>query len=260
MDVLGFSAGQFFAAMLLMVRVGSLFIYVPIFSHPYLPVKVKAAVTMVITVSLAYAGIAGTVIPPQGLMEMILMVAREAAIGLMIGLTMQILFLAVLFGGQVVGVQMGMNMASMMDPQFKVSVSEVASIYYYGALLLFLAVGGDRMILEALVGNIHSLPLGRAHVPPSAVKALVYWTGEIFNTGFMLVAPVLSSLFCTSILLGILARSVPQMNMLMLGYSLKIAIGLIIMALAMPAWVEAFLRFTGLTFEIVYGMKKLMVP
>lgn len=258
MEALGITQGQFWAGILLLARVAGLFTFVPPLSNPIVPRRVKAAAALVMTFSLLSLGVAGQVVPPGGFVEMTLMVAREAAIGLMLGLTAQILFLAVLFGGQVMGTQMGMNVASLMDPQFQASVAEVSYIYYYGAMLMFLAVGGDRMVIETFVGNLHALPLGRSHVPPVAVKAMIFWTGEIFSTGFSLVAPVMASLFATSVLLGILARSVPQINMLMLGYSLKIIVGLLVMALFLPAWMDAFLRFMGRMFEMMAGMSSVM--
>lgn len=258
MEALGFSEGQFWAGVLLLARVAGLFTFVPPLSNPIIPRRIRAAAAMVMTFSLISLGVAGTVVPPSGLLEMTVMMGREAAIGMLLGLTAQILFLAVLFGGQVMGTQMGMNVATLMDPQFQSSVAEVSYIYYYGAMLMFLAVGGDRMVIEAFVGNLHALPLGRSHVPPVAVKALVYWTGEIFSTGFSLVAPVMASLFASSVLLGILARSVPQINMLMLGYSLKIIVGLVVMALFLPAWMDAFLRFMGRMFEMMAGMSRVM--
>lgn len=258
MEALGFTEGQFWSGILLLARVGGLFIFVPPLSNPIIPRRIKTAAAIVLTFSLVSLGVAGTVSQPASLLEMTLLMAREGAIGLMLGLTAQVIFLAVLFGGQVMGTQMGMNIASIMDPQFQSSVAEVSYIYYYGAMLMFLSVGGDRMVIETFVGNLHALPLGHSHVPPSAVKALVYWTGEIFTTGFSLVAPVMVSLFASSVLLGILARSVPQINMLMLGYSLKIIVGILTMALFLPAWMDAFLRFTAKMFEMMAGMAKLM--
>lgn len=258
MQVLGFTEGQFFAALLLLARIAGIFIFVPIFSHPFLSVRVKAASALVITFTLAYSGLAGSVTPPGGFLEMTMMSAKEAAVGLMLGLAVQMVFLAVLFGGQVIGVQMGMNIASLMDPQFHVNVSEVTYIYYYCALLIFLSIGGDRMVFEALAGNLGALPLGHAKISGTAVKALVYWSGEIFSTGLILAAPVLAALFCTSVLLGVLARSVPQINMLMLGYSLKILVGITVMGITMPMWIDAFLRYTARMFEFLHGLSRLI--
>lgn len=258
MEVFGFTEGQFFAALLLLARIGGLFVFVPIFSHPFISLRVKSAAALVITFSLAYSGLAGSVVPPAGFVEMTMLSAKEAAVGLMLGLTVQIVFLAVLFGGQVVGIQMGLNIASIMDPQFHANVSEVTYIYYYCALLIFLSIGGDRMVFEALAGNLHTLPLGHARISGTAVKALVYWSSEIFSTGLILAAPVLTALFCTSVLLGVLARSVPQINMLMLGYSLKIMAGMTFIGLTMPMWMEAVLRFMGRMFEFLHGLARLI--
>lgn len=258
MEVLGFTEGQFWASLLLLARVGSIFIFVPPFSHPFISRRVKTGAALVITFALALSGIAGSVTPPEGFLAMVAVAAREAAIGAMLGLTIQVLFLSVLFGGQTVGTQMGFNAASLMDPLLHAQVAEVGYFFYYGALLLFLAVGGDRMVIEAFVGNLKALPLGHANVSPTAVKALVFWSGEIFSTGFMLVAPVLASLFATSLLLGILARSVPQINMLMMGYSLKIIVGLGVMLFIMPTWVEAFLRAMTRALTMMQGMAHLL--
>lgn len=258
MEALGFTEGQFFAALLLLARVGSIFVFVPPFSHPFISRRVKTGAALVITFALASSGIAGSVVPPQGFLATVAYAAREVAIGAMLGLTIQVLFLSVLFGGQTLGTQMGFSAAALMDPLLQAQVAEVGYIYYYTALLVFLAVGGDRMVIEAFVGNLKGLPLGHANVSPTAIKALVYWTGEIFSTGFALVAPVLAALFATSLLLGVLARSVPQINMLMMGYTLKIVVGLSVMALIMPTWIDAFLRFMMRSMESMRGMAHLL--
>ena len=244
--------------MLLLARIAGLFTFVPIFSHPFLSRRIRAGCALVFTFVLVYSGVAGSVTPPAGFLEMTALAAREAAVGLMLGITAEILFLTVLFGGQVLGIQMGMNIASLMDPQFHANVSEVTYIYYYCSLLIFLVLGGDRMVFEALVGNLRALPLGHAVIGGTAIKALIFWTGEIFSTGIILVAPVLSALFCTSVILGVLARSVPQMNMLMLGYSLKIIVGLFVMAITMPMWVDAFVRYMTRMLEVLNGMARLV--
>jgi flagellar biosynthetic protein FliR len=254
LEILGFTEGQFFASLLLLARIAALFTFVPVLSHPYLSVQIKAGASLVLTVALVSMGIIADVTPPTGVLDTIVLLGNEALIGLLLGLTAQILFLSIQFGGQVIGVQIGLSMASIMDPALKSNISAIGYFYYFGALMIFLSVGGDRIIIEAFVGNLDRLPLGQAHITEASLKALIFWSGEIFSTGFRLISPVLAAIFCTSLLLGIFARSVPQINMLMLGYSLKILVGVFLVAMTLPMWAEAFLKVLARTFDVMNGM------
>lgn len=258
MEILGLNASEFFAALLLLVRVSAIFVFIPLYSMRLVPVQVKAATILILTLVVLATGKAGAVAPPASHAVAMVMVLREVGLGLAIGMVANIVFVAAQFCGHVVGVQMGLGMASVMDPQFNTQVSTPAQIYYYFAMLLFLAIGGDRMMVAAFIGNLDALPLGQLQFPPALVKALAVMTGEIFSFGVRLAAPVLVALFCTTVLLGIFARSVPQMNMLMLGFSLKIIVGLTLMMLMLPKWSETFLAALGRMLQAVRGVANLV--
>lgn len=258
MPILGFSEGQFIAALLLFTRVASMFLFAPAWNSPILPRRVKAVTALAITATLVVSGASGVVAPPASLAVLILMVVREVGVGLVLGMIMEFLFAAVQFGGHIVGSEMGFGMAVIMDPQSGGQVSPIGRVYYYAALLFYLSVGGDRLLLEAFVGNLSRLPLGQLHFSGSILKALVVLSGEVYTLGFQLVAPVMVALFASSVILGIMARSVPQMNMLMLGFSLKIFVGLIFAGAMLTKWSEAFLVALSRSFEAIRGIGALL--
>lgn len=258
MGILGVSDGQFVAALLLFTRVACMFLFAPVWNTPILPMRIKAVAALALTLSLVVSGAAGQIAPPANAFLLAAMVAREVCVGMLVGFVAQLVFAAVQLGGEVVGGEMGYSMAAMMDPQLGSTVSPVTRIYFYVALLFYLAVGGDRLFIEAMVGNLSRLPLGDIRITGTLIQALVALTGEVYTLGIQLVAPVMVAMLCTGVLLGILARSVPQMNMLMLGYSLKIIVGLVVMGLMLPKWADTFLAALARSFEAVRGLGPLI--
>jgi flagellar biosynthetic protein FliR len=257
--ILGFSENQFYAAILLLARVGSLFVYAPLFSHPFIPTRIKMVSALAITAGLTLAGVPGSVAIPVGTLGAIVALLREAALGLLLGYVAGLVFVAAQFGGQVLGVQMGFNVAGLLDPSLgREQISSLAQLYYTLALLLFLGIGGDRMLLEVFAGSVERMPLGQLNITGPLIKALIVLSGNIFVLGFQLVAPILAVLFCVTVLLGVFARSVPQMNMLMIGYSFKIVAGLFMIGLMLPKWTELMLVAFSRSFEAMHGIAVLI--
>ena len=174
------------------------------------------------------------------------------------GLASRLVFAAVELGGQLIGLQMGLGIVSILDPQFETQVSVVSQLQFLVATVLFLWVGGDRMLVAAFAGNLERLPLGHPVVTGPALRALVSLGGEVFRLGLQVAAPVVVALLCTQVVLGVFARSVPQMNMLVLGFPLQIMLGFLVMGIGMTHWGRLMLRSFSDMFEALRGLAALL--
>ncbi|MBI5445666.1 MAG: flagellar biosynthetic protein FliR [Deltaproteobacteria bacterium] len=258
MDLLGISEAKFFTFLLILLRIGSLFTFAPVFGIAVIPLRVKAAAALALAVSLSVLNVGGTAPVPPGLSGLIAAVVQEIVVGLLLGLVARLFFAAIEFGGQLVGLQMGLGIVSMLDPEFETQVSVLSQVQLILATLLFLAIGGERMLIEAFAGNLEKIRPGGPIVAAPAFRALVTFAGEIFSAGLQISAPVVVSLLATQIILGVMARSVPQMNMLILGFPLQIFFGLAILALSLPAWARAVLAAFARMFEALSGFSSLL--
>ena len=153
---------------------------------------------------------------------------------------------------------MGLGIVSILDPQFETQVSIVSQFQFLLATFLYLAVGGDHRLLEAFATNLDRVPPGHMVVNGPVLGVLVTLAGEIFRLGLQLSAPVVVALLATQVVLGVFARSMPQMNMLILGFPLQILFGFGVLGLALPHWSRALLRAFSEGFDALRGLTSLL--
>ncbi len=251
---LGIPEARFFAFLLVLLRTASLFAFAPVFSSPFIPTRVKAALVLGLSAGLTALGAAPPAPVPGTLGGMAALAAQEVLLGILIGFAARLVFAAVQFGGQIVGFQMGLGIVSVMDPQFETQVSVVSQLEFLLAMLLFVSAGGDRILLEAFARNLGALPPGQWWAQGSVVRVLVVLSGEVFRLGLALAAPVVAALVCAHIVLGVFARAVPQMNMLILGFPVQILVGFLVLGLSLSHWGRAVLRAFADMFQALDGL------
>ncbi|MEW6488620.1 MAG: flagellar biosynthetic protein FliR [Thermodesulfobacteriota bacterium] len=258
MDLLGITEARFFAFLLVLLRMGALFAFAPVFSTPFVPTQVKAAAVLGLSAALTALGFPGEVAVPASAAELVALGVQELLLGLLIGFIARLVFAAVQFGGQLIGFQMGLGIVSVLDPQSETQISVVSQFQFILAVLLFLAVGGEGMLLEVFAHNLTAVPPGKPLLTGPLIGAVAHLTGEVFSLGLKLAAPVVAALFASQVLLGVFARSVPQMNMLVLGFPLQILVGFTVMGLAVRHWGRAMLHAFSETFEALRGLAALL--
>jgi len=256
MQLFGIPETAFFAFMLILFRMAALFSFAPVFSSPSLPAVVKASIILSFSICLASSGVVAPIPPTFGML--FLAIAREILIGLLLGFAANLIFTAVQLGGQVIGMDMGLGIVSVMDPQFEAQVSIISQFQVMAAILIFLAVGGHLKLIEVFASNLNALPPGRIVLSGEVIESLVYLTSEIFTVGLKLAAPIVATLFAANVILGVFARSVPQMNMLILGFPLKIFTGFMLLGLSLPYVSTVLIRQFSITFEALNGLTALI--
>jgi flagellar biosynthetic protein FliR len=164
-----------------------------------------------------------------------LLMVNEVLLGALIGLVAQLVFTAVSFGGTVIGYQMGFAAANIFDPQTTQQLSLMSQFINILALLAFLAMDGHHFFFRVIVESYRLLPPGPLDFSAGAVETLMRLGSHMFVLGVKFSAPVLALLLLTNIVLGILARVFPQLNVFMLSFPLNIGIALIVIGLTLEA-------------------------
>ncbi len=225
------------AFVLILMRIAGIFFTAPVFASRNIPVQLKASWTLLITL-LVFPIVAITTdkLPFSGL-QLGLAVSRELLIGLCIGLGATLLFTGIQLAGQIVDIQMGLGMVNIIDPVTSTQISVMGQYYYLVATLVFLAVDGHHILLRAVVDSFTAINLGQAHFSPSLGTEMMHLFSKVFFISFRVGAPVIGALFITNLALGIIARTVPQMNVFIVGLPLNMAVGLIIVAMSMSFFV-----------------------
>lgn len=164
----------------------------------------------------------------------------ETLFGLLLGFVAQLPIWAAQLAGQLIGFQMGFGIVSILDPDSGNQQSIVAGVLQQTALLLFLLLDGHHMVIEALARSLVLLPPGAVSLTPALMDRGIALSGELLAIGVRMGAPVLAALFLTEVGLGVIARTVPQMNIFIVGFPLKIGVGLVMLALALPSFALLF--------------------
>jgi flagellar biosynthetic protein FliR len=212
-------------------RVAALMSSIPVFSSAQTPMQIKAGLSL--TLSLLVFPIASPFLPnlPETAIGMTLLVGQEALLGFILGFMGRLIFTAVEFGGTIIGYQMGFAAANVFDPQTQSQTSLLSQFQSVFAILLFLALDGHHLFLKAIVHSYRLLPPGQLDLSGGAVPFLLDLTGNMFVLAVRFSAPILALLLLSGLVLGIMARVFPQLNVFMLSYPINIGLALLVIGL-----------------------------
>ncbi|OYW24143.1 MAG: flagellar biosynthetic protein FliR [Sphingomonas sp. 12-62-6] len=199
---------QLWTLLFVMVRVSATFIAAPVFGAISVPLQVRIALSGAIGFLVLAAN---PVTPPAQIFAIttFLAVAAEALVGLAIGFVLQIAFAAPLVAGELIGNSMGIGFAS--------------------------AMNGHLMLVELVVRSYAVLPPGSAWIAVERLRDIAVFGGYAFSAGFLLALPVGFLLLCLNLVVGMLSRSAPALNLFAVGLPMSLAVGVIALAIAFPA-------------------------
>jgi len=212
------------------------------------PVAVKVALGIFLAFVLFPMVSAGRPQIDVTLGSLIILVLKEASVGMAIGFVSGLVFQGVQIAGNLMGFDLGLSMANLYDPENGVTNNVVAELLAMVALMIFLAVNGHHFILEALSVSYRTVPIGAFSPGPSLSGALISLTGMTIAVGVKLAAPVIVTSFLINIALAVLARVSPQINVFFVTVSLKTGAGLLVIMASAPLVVAVFKKLLA-TFE-----------
>ena len=223
-----------FGLIFVMVRIGAAFIAAPVFGAIAVPLPVRivlAAAIGILVVNNAPVATPAAVFS----LETFLQVAQEALVGLSLGFILQIAFAGPLVASEAIGNTMGLGFATSIDPQRGASTPALGTFLSIVMTLLFLALDGHLILVDLIVRSYHVLPPGDAWLAAEKLKAIALFGGYAFAAGLLLALPVGFIILCLNIIVGMLSRSAPALNLFAVGLPASLATGLVALAIAFPA-------------------------
>lgn len=234
MDLVAFSTKGFIAYVLILFRVSGIMIFAPVFGSGMIPGQVRVAASMVI--ALVLLPVVAVAMPARlTLGYMLQAAAAETVVGLLLGYAASLVFTAVQLGGMQVGQQMGTEIGAVFNPFLETQSSLVGEFYFILATFIYLAIGGHHMFLAALINSFNTVPLGTLAVSGRTLDMVITLFGQLFIVAFAISAPAVLALFLVTVAMGFVARTVPQMNILVAGFPVRITVGLAVMMFSLPA-------------------------
>ena len=220
-----------------LARVAAVFAVIPVFSGGQLPPQMRIGIAVMFAL-LTYP-VVQQVLPvtPLTVVDMAMIVAAEVIFGLLVGFLAQLIFMAAEFAGSVVGYQMGFAMANVFDPTTQQQVALISQFQGVFAILLFLSMNVHHMFLEAIVASFMLLPPGNLNLSGGAIPMIVELSNHALVLSVRLVAPILVILILANLILGLITRIVPQLNVLFLSFPMKIGLSFMIMGLTFGVFI-----------------------
>ena len=218
---------------LVLIRASGVVAAAPVFGGTMAPTRIKAALVLLLAIVLTPM-VPGPAPEISGVVGFGLIALRELIIGLGMGLVAAMTLSAFQLAGELIGVQMGFTMGEMADPLTMQDSSVISQFLYVLALLTLLAINGHHWFLQALAASFRTVPLGGAHLSAGLASGLVERFVALFNAGVQLAAPAIGVLLLITIAVGMLARAAPLLNIMLISFSLRIAVGMVLLGFLLP--------------------------
>lgn len=229
------------------LRVSGLLLAAPVIGTRTVPVRIRAALALLISLLLAPTLPGLTEVDPISLTGLAIG-CQQLLIGVAMGLVLRMMFSIVEMAGQLMAQQMGLGFASLVDPQTGGQVPVYGQFYILLATLLFLGADGHLHMLHALQQSFALLPIGTNGIGPAGIEALLDWAGSLFSVGLLISLPLVAALLVVNVALGVMARAAPQLNLFAIGFPVMLLIGVAMSWLALPGLVKHGMRLFDAAF------------
>ena len=215
-------------------RIGAMVMSAPITGAQTVPMRVKLFITLVLTLVIAPQ------LPPVPRFDpfspmTLLLIIQQVLIGVAMGTALQLVFAAIVTGGQIVAYQMGLGFASMVDPQTGVTVPVVSQIYLLATSLLYLAFNGHLVLVEVVAESFTSMPVAPDGLTRDGIWQLVSWGSEMFAGAVLIAIPTVAAILVVNIAFGVMARAAPQLNIFAVGFPVTLTLGFVVMMFTFPS-------------------------
>jgi flagellar biosynthetic protein FliR len=212
---------------LLFIRMASLFMAIPIFSHQNVPMNVKATLAFFFTIIFYNS------MPPLSIEitipSIVVAILSELLFGLAVGVILQLAYNIITFAGGIISFVMGFSMASAIDPQNGISMPIISQFLSLIALMVLFSLDLHHWILLYVDESLSKIPLGGFLMSTSLVNYIFESASRMFLVGFMIAFPIIALSWLSDVIFGMLMKTMPQFNLLVIGFPIKIGLSLTIL-------------------------------
>lgn len=242
--------------LLIFARVSAFFVTLPLFSYRTIPAQHRIGFALLISWAMYYT-VEAPVLAVDG--TFFLLALKEAMVGLLIGLSAFIVVSAIQIAGGFIDFQMGFAIANVIDPQTGAQSPLMGQYFYMFSLLLLLTLNGHHLLLDGIFYSYEFIPVDQVFLSfgsGEAAQMMAKTFAAVFLIAFQMSMPVVAVLFLTDVMLGVVARTVPQLNIFVVGFPLKIGIAFLVVVIVMGA----IMAMVQKLFDVMlYTMRDVMI-
>lgn len=211
---------------LVFFRLAGMMLFAPLFGSSRIPRRVRALLVLVLAMGVT-PGV-GRAMLPDNTWQLAIAIGGEMAFGLAMGMALSLVFVAVQWAGEMIGQQMGLNLSEVFDPQFGASGSVLGELYFMLTLAVFLLIDGHHAMLHGVRDSFEALPLLTVGVDRGVFGTVVGLLGGATVLAIRLAAPMLVTMLIVDLVLGLIGKTMPQMNVMSAGLTLRAVVGMLV--------------------------------
>lgn len=253
-----FLVTDFIILLLIFVRIVSAFSSAPVFSNKAVPVIPRIFISFVIAYVIFSLLDKSKIVIELNTWFIASNVFKEVITGLIIGYSLNLLFFGISFAGSLIGFDMGLAAAQLMNPLEETESNLIGEVIYFLAMLVFFLVNGHHYVIKGLYASFTIVPLGKYVINQGVYELLIKYSASVFIIAVKISAPILVSYFLIHIAEGIVARVIPQMQVFFVTQPLKIGLGLVLLSFAVPIYVYVLKGMLNIYEENLYQLIKAM--
>ncbi len=246
--------------LLIFARIAGFIYLIPVFSGTNTPTRVKIGFSFIIAVVIFSTGVANDVAVADNAIAYAVILSKEILTGLCLSFVVYTFFTAFYFAGQMMDYSIGFSMVSVFDPITQIQVPITGNMLYYIMTIMFIRTGGLNSLLATLFESFRLIPIGTTNfaLDEGLMLYLVEMTSTYIELGFRIAAPIICTILVVDVALGILVKASPQMNVFVVGMPIKLLVGLVVLYLICPYFIdvynEVYLHMFNAVNAIIGGM------
>ncbi|MBI2823485.1 MAG: flagellar biosynthetic protein FliR [Planctomycetia bacterium] len=236
-----FLSAEWLVFALVLARVSGLVITAPLFASLAVPARLRGLLALALAMLVAPMQLGAAPAPPGSLVDLAILAGGELLLGLVLGLSVSILLGGAQLAGQMIAQLSGLSLAEVFDPQFDTSLPVFSRFLHLTTVAVYLAIGGHRQLMAGLLSTFAAVPLGTGRPTGTSTDALVAVLSESFSLSIRTAAPAIIALLLATLVLGLVGRTLPQLNILAVGFGLNtlITFAALIVSLGALVWLVA---------------------
>jgi flagellar biosynthetic protein FliR len=224
---------------LVFTRTSGLVMTAPIYGTADTPAQVRALLAAALAMLITPSQLAAQVSYPYALLDYLVVVGGELVIGAALGLGITILFTGTHLAGMLIGRTAGLALGETYDPSAAEDLPDFSRLLFWISTALFVTIGGHRMVMAGLLDTFAAIPPGQASHPPGIAQALTVLVSQSLSLGVRAAAPAVAALLLGTLVMGLISRTMPQLNAIALGFGLNslLTFGALALSLGAVLWV-----------------------
>jgi len=252
-EIIDLIFNQFQLFLLVVVRTSGIFVFSPFFSSQNVPNVAKIGLTLSISIIISM-----TLTSPvdYSILPLTIVIFKELLVGIIIGFISYAFFSAFYVMGQIIDMKIGFGMANVIDPQNRIQIPLMGNFYYIFSFIILLGINGHHRIILALKESYNYIPINGFKYTEGSMAIIIDTLAKAFELGLKLSMPIVVIIFLTDIILGILSKTIPQLNVFVVGMPFKILIGLLLILVGMPIFFNSMDSIFDLIINNMYKFIK----